>query len=205
MCHKYHVKHISETIQPKLFEAWIGKGHRRDANLCGAYARPTDERSLVRAGEGYNQGSFVYFAKAWVDVESPPLALLTKRWARDLGLYYQWNERLSGNFSESALPHANRRFCRHAPIMIEGGSLNQMVFNWERGHGGCWFEGSRGEYLSVGDFFLLTRTRGRVYTELGWHKRFWGCKLHAWVCSVLRRASSSTLDELPRRELHEPW
>jgi len=21
-----------------------------------------------------------------------------------------------------------------------------MVFNWERGHGGCWFEGSRGGY-----------------------------------------------------------
>jgi len=44
-------------------------GHKQDANLCGAYARPTDERSLVR-GEGvYNQGSFVYFTKAcgvWV-------------------------------------------------------------------------------------------------------------------------------------------
>jgi len=25
---------------------------------------PTNERSLVRGGEGYNQGSFVYFAKA---------------------------------------------------------------------------------------------------------------------------------------------
>ena len=34
-----------------------------------AYARPTDERSLVRGGAGHNQGSFVYFAKAcggWV-------------------------------------------------------------------------------------------------------------------------------------------
>jgi len=36
---------------------------------------------------------------------------------------------------------ANRRFRRctpcDTPIMIEGGSHNQMVFNWERGHGGC--------------------------------------------------------------------
>jgi len=48
---------------------WIEKGHQRDANLCGAYSRPTNERSLVRGGEGYNQGSFVYFTKAcgvWV-------------------------------------------------------------------------------------------------------------------------------------------
>jgi len=48
---------------------WIEKGHQRDANLCGAYARPTDERSLVRGDGGYNQGSCVYFAKAcggWV-------------------------------------------------------------------------------------------------------------------------------------------
>jgi len=56
-------------MQSQLFEVWIEKGHKQDANLCGAYARPTDERSLVR-GEGvYNQGSFVYFTKAcggWV-------------------------------------------------------------------------------------------------------------------------------------------
>jgi len=57
-------------MQPRPFEEWIWKGHQRDTNLCGAYARPTDEHSLVRGGEGYNQGSFVYFAKAWVDVES---------------------------------------------------------------------------------------------------------------------------------------
>jgi len=58
-----------ETIQPRPFEEWIEKGHQRDANLFSAYARPTDERSLVRGGEGYIQGSFVYFAKAcggWV-------------------------------------------------------------------------------------------------------------------------------------------
>jgi len=58
-----------ETMQPRPFEEWIERGHQRDANLCGAYPRPTDERSLVRGGEGYIQGSFVYFAKAgggWV-------------------------------------------------------------------------------------------------------------------------------------------
>jgi len=56
-------------MQPRLFEEWIEKGHQRDTNLCGAYARPTDERSLVRGGGDYNQGSFVYLAKAcggWV-------------------------------------------------------------------------------------------------------------------------------------------
>jgi len=53
-----------ETMQPRPFEEWIEKEHQRDANLCGAYARPTNERSLMRGGEGYNQGSFVYFAKA---------------------------------------------------------------------------------------------------------------------------------------------
>ena len=51
-------------MQPRLFEEWIEKGHQRDANLCCAYARPTDKRSLVRGGGEYNQGSFVYFAKA---------------------------------------------------------------------------------------------------------------------------------------------
>jgi len=58
-------------MQLKPFEEWIKEGYQRDANLCGAGAHPTDERSLVR-GDGtreYNQGSFVYFAKAcgcWV-------------------------------------------------------------------------------------------------------------------------------------------
>ena len=56
-------------MQPRLFEEWIEKGHQRDANLCGAYARPTNERSLVRERGGYKQGSFVYFAKACWDVE----------------------------------------------------------------------------------------------------------------------------------------
>jgi len=47
-----------------MFEEWIEKGQQRDASLCRAYARPTDERSLVRGGTGYKQGFFVYFAKA---------------------------------------------------------------------------------------------------------------------------------------------
>jgi len=56
-------------MQPKPSEEWIEKGHQRDTKLCGACARPTDERSLVRGGRGYNQGSCVYLAKAcggWV-------------------------------------------------------------------------------------------------------------------------------------------
>jgi len=39
----------------------------RDTNLCGACARPTYERSLVRGEEGYNQGSDVYFGKGCGD------------------------------------------------------------------------------------------------------------------------------------------
>jgi len=46
-------------MQPRPFEEWIEKGHQRDTNLCGAYTRPTDERSLVGGGGGYKQGSFV--------------------------------------------------------------------------------------------------------------------------------------------------
>ena len=56
----FYVSQISlqtyiETIQPGPFEEWIKKGQQRDANLCGACARPTDERSLVRGGGGYNE------------------------------------------------------------------------------------------------------------------------------------------------------
>jgi len=68
MCHKCHVKHISRQCNLDRLKSG-SKGHQRDANLCGACARPTDERSLVRAGGGYNQGSFVYLAKVcrgWV-------------------------------------------------------------------------------------------------------------------------------------------
>ena len=57
-------------MQSRPFEEWIEKGHHRDSNLRGhgAYARPTNERSLVRGGGGYNQGCFVYFAKGCRDV-----------------------------------------------------------------------------------------------------------------------------------------
>jgi len=41
-------------MQPRPCEEWIEKGYQRDANLCGAYARPIDERSLVR-GRGDKQ------------------------------------------------------------------------------------------------------------------------------------------------------
>ena len=37
-----------KTMHPRLFEEWIKKGHQRDVNLCGDYASPTNERSLVR-------------------------------------------------------------------------------------------------------------------------------------------------------------
>jgi len=56
-------------MQPRPFEEWIEKGYQQDAHLCGACARPTDERLLVRGKGGYNQGSFVYLTKAcgvWV-------------------------------------------------------------------------------------------------------------------------------------------
>jgi len=54
-------------MQPRPLDEWIKKEHQQDPNLCSAYARPADERSLVRGGEGYKQGSFVYFAKACGD------------------------------------------------------------------------------------------------------------------------------------------
>jgi len=50
-------------MQPGPLQKLIKKGHQRDANLRGAYARLKDERSLVWGGEGYNHGSVVYFAK----------------------------------------------------------------------------------------------------------------------------------------------
>jgi len=69
-------------MQPRPFEELIEKGHQQDANLRGACARSTNERSLVRGGGRYNKGSFVYLAKAcgswvfagvnkvvWVDVD----------------------------------------------------------------------------------------------------------------------------------------
>jgi len=55
-------------MQLRPSKEWIEKGYQRDANLCGACARPTDERTLVRGGGGH-KGSCVYFAMAcggWV-------------------------------------------------------------------------------------------------------------------------------------------
>jgi len=91
----FHVSQVSrqtyiETIQPRPFEEWIEKGHQRDANLCGAYARPTNEHSLVRGGEGYNQGSFVYFTKAcggWAGLSSVAVAGV---WSPTANLKRDW-------------------------------------------------------------------------------------------------------------------
>jgi len=116
MCHKYHGKQTSNQCNLDCLKS----GSKRDTNKtptcqCGASARPTDEwfdwccfyyflrnslvdllealfaRSLGRWREGYNQGSFVYFAKgwggwmfagvngvAWVDVEGH--TVLGKHW-----------------------------------------------------------------------------------------------------------------------------
>jgi hypothetical protein len=60
MCHKYHVKHISKQCNLNRLKS----GLKRDTNETLTCAVPTDEYSLVRGGEGYNQGSFVYFDKA---------------------------------------------------------------------------------------------------------------------------------------------
>jgi len=54
-------------MQHRPFEEWIEKGHQQDANLCSAYARPKDERCEGR--RGVQPRLFVYFAKAWGDVE----------------------------------------------------------------------------------------------------------------------------------------
>jgi len=58
---QFYVSQVSrqtyiERMQPRPFEEWIEKGHQQDANLCSVYIRSTDERSLARGGERYNQG-----------------------------------------------------------------------------------------------------------------------------------------------------
>jgi hypothetical protein len=66
ICHKHHIK---QTCKQCDLDRLKSGGHQRDANLCNACAHPTDERSVVRGGGGYNQGSYVYFAKrcgGWV-------------------------------------------------------------------------------------------------------------------------------------------
>jgi len=64
MYRKYHVKHISKQCNLDCLKSGLKRGHQQDTNLCGAYARLTNELSLVRGRGGYNQGYFVYFAKA---------------------------------------------------------------------------------------------------------------------------------------------
>ena len=63
LCVTSMTSNIHQNNTPRLFEEWIEKGHQRDANLCGAYARPTNKLSFVRERGVYNS-SFVYFAKA---------------------------------------------------------------------------------------------------------------------------------------------
>ena len=59
ICHKYRVKHTNKQCNLDCLKCDSkGRRHQRDANLCGACARHTDERSLVRDGRGYNQGSY---------------------------------------------------------------------------------------------------------------------------------------------------
>jgi len=69
LCVTNITSNISKQCNLDRLKSRLKKGHQRDANLCGACACPTDEHSLVRGGGGYNQGSFVYFAKTcggWV-------------------------------------------------------------------------------------------------------------------------------------------
>ena len=46
-----------KTTPPRPFEEWIEKGHQRDPNLCSAYARLSNKRSLVRGTGGYNSNN----------------------------------------------------------------------------------------------------------------------------------------------------
>ena len=63
MCHKYHVKHTLKQCNLNCLKS----GLKRDTNETPTCAvpmhAPTDKRSLVRGGGGYNQDSFVYLAK----------------------------------------------------------------------------------------------------------------------------------------------
>jgi len=55
---------LNHSIQTVWRVDWKGIPTRH--NLCGDCARPTDERSLVRSGGGYNQASYVYITKGCV-------------------------------------------------------------------------------------------------------------------------------------------
>ena len=59
-CHKHHGNHTcKKKMGPRLFEEWIWEGDQGDADLCGACACHTDERSLVR-GEGGATKALLY-------------------------------------------------------------------------------------------------------------------------------------------------
>jgi len=60
-------------------------------------------------------------------------------------------------FSFLGATERHHKFRRRAPIIIESGSPNQVVFNWERGHGVCWPEGSRGGH-GEGEWWGITAT-----------------------------------------------
>jgi len=49
MCHNYHVKYMTKY---RMFHEWIQGCNQQDDNICGACARPRDERSLVPQGCG---------------------------------------------------------------------------------------------------------------------------------------------------------
>jgi len=62
ICHEHHIKQTCKQCD-------LDRLNQRDANLCNACTHPTDERSVMRGGGRYNQGSYVHFAKGcggWV-------------------------------------------------------------------------------------------------------------------------------------------
>jgi len=63
MCHN-HVKHASKQCSLERLKIRLKKDTSETVMPTCAVpvtARPTDERSLVKGGGGYNQGPFVYF------------------------------------------------------------------------------------------------------------------------------------------------
>ena len=56
MCHKYHVKHTSKQCNLDRLKSGSKRGHQRDANLCVAYARPTDEHDAISIWRLYLPG-----------------------------------------------------------------------------------------------------------------------------------------------------
>ena len=56
MCHKYHVKHTSKQCNLDRLKSGSKRGHQRDANLCVAYTRPTDEHDVISIWRLYLPG-----------------------------------------------------------------------------------------------------------------------------------------------------